>query len=91
MDELEYLASKRKHIAIDEWGWYSVMLGLYFAEEYKLLGAVFVFGAVTTCVAYRSYWELEKKILKDKFNIEVKGTLEKLVKLFSSHSNQIEP
>ncbi|MBI2671988.1 hypothetical protein HYX16_03580 [Candidatus Woesearchaeota archaeon] len=86
MDFLDYLAHKRRMIAIDEWGWYAAMAGLYFTEEYALLGGVFVFGAIANSIAYKSYWELERKILKDKFNIEIKGTLEKLINRFSNHA-----
>jgi len=88
MDELEYLAHKRRMIALDEWGWYGAMAGSlaagYFINNgfYAFFPVILVWGGAATITAYSAFWEKEREVFKKRGINYKESALEKLVNKF---------
>ena len=65
---VEYLAIRRKYIAIDEWLGYAAIVFLYWLELYSLFGIGIVIQIISLCIAYPSYWELMRKVDRELLN-----------------------
>ncbi len=61
---LNYLAHRRRIIAVDEWGFYIALAGLYFSQELVLFALVLFYGGICLWISYQAYWRLEEKILE---------------------------
>jgi len=79
MNKLDYLAHRRRMVALDEWGWYAVLGATLFGgiEHHWawliLFFIILIYGAVCVILGYKGYWELEKKWLSEFRNSSNRG------------------